>query len=207
MRTHVTQAKKEIDVAWIPTAEAQLGTSQEGLMVQAFLQYRHWLRDQKEASIQTRSLEKIDQVYQDTESSISCAAGCAACCHARVDISKHEKRLLLAHLKQHKITIDKERLAIQAQALREGRWDQLPFADRKCVFLDAESRCSIYENRPLLCRRYFVTSEPRHCHDENWTQISRVPHPDADGFLSAVFTKFKFEALPIFLTENLDKVE
>jgi Fe-S-cluster containining protein len=203
----VSQAKKEIDVAWIPTAEAQLGTTQEALLVQAFLQYRHWLRDQKEASIQTRAQEKIDQVYQDTAATISCAAGCAACCHARVDISKHEKRLLLNHLKQNKLSIDKDRLAIQAQALREGGWDQLPFADRKCVFLDAQNRCSIYESRPLLCRRYFVTSAARHCHDENWSHIARVTHPDADGFLSAVFTKFKFEALPLFLAENWDKVE
>jgi Fe-S-cluster containining protein len=202
-----SQDKKEIDVAWIPTAEAQLGTTQEPLLIQAFLQYRHWLRDQKEASIHSRSLEKIDQVYQNVAKPISCAAGCAACCHARVDISKHEKRLILAHLKQNKMTIDKERLAIQAQALREGRWDQLPFAERKCVFLDEASRCRIYENRPLLCRRYFVSSDKKHCYDENWSHIARVTHADADGFLSAVFTKFKFEALPVFLSENLDKFE
>lgn len=203
----MSQPKKEIDVAWIPTAEAQLGTTQEALLIQAFLQYRHWLRDQKEASIQSRSLEKIDQVYQDGGQPISCAAGCAACCHARVDVSKHEKRLILTHLKQNKMKIDKDRLAIQAQALREGRWDQLPFADRKCVFLDENSRCSIYESRPLLCRRYFVTSDKKHCYDENWSHIARVTNPDADGFLSAVFTKFKFEALPIFLSENLDKID
>ncbi len=203
----MSQDKKEIDVAWIPTAKAQLGTTQEALLIQAFLQYRHWLRDQKEAVVQTRSLEKIDQVYQNVKLPISCAAGCAACCHARVDISKHEKRLILAHLKQHKLKIDKERLARQVLALNEGRWDQLPFADRKCVFLDEESRCRIYDSRPLLCRRYFVHSDKKHCYDENWSQIVRVTNPDADGFLSAVFTKFKFEALPVFLSENLDKFE
>jgi Fe-S-cluster containining protein len=203
----VSQAKKEIDVAWIPTAEAQLGTTQEALLIQAFLQYRHWLRDQKEAAVQTRSLEKIEQVFQKGTEAISCTAGCAACCHARVDISKHEKRLLLTHLKQHKIKVNKDRLSVQAQALREGRWDQLPFADRRCVFLDENSRCSIYENRPLLCRRYFVTSLKEHCYDENWSQIARVTDSDADGFLPAVFTKFKFEALPVFLSENLDKID
>ncbi len=115
----MSQEKKEIDVAWIPTAKAQLGTTQEALLIQAFLQYRHWLRDQKEAAVQTRSLEKIDQVYQNVKQPISCAAGCAACCHARVDISKHEKRLILAHLKQNELKIDKDRLAIQVQALNE----------------------------------------------------------------------------------------
>jgi Fe-S-cluster containining protein len=203
----VSQAKKEIDVAWIPTAEAQLGTSQEALLIQAFLQYRHWLRDQKEGAVQTRSLEKIEQVFQKKPDAISCTAGCAACCHARVDISKHEKRLLLHHLKEHKIELNKERLAVQAQALREGRWDQLPFADRRCVFLDENSRCSIYESRPLLCRRYFVTSLKEHCYSENWSQIARVTDADADGFLSAVFTTFKFEALPVFLSENLDRID
>jgi Fe-S-cluster containining protein len=203
----VSQSKKEIDVAWIPTAEAQLGTTQEALLIQAFLQYRLWLRDQKEVAVQTRSLEKIEQVFQKKPEAISCTAGCAACCHARVDISKHEKRLLLTHLKQHKMQLNKERLAIQAQALREGRWDQLPFADRRCVFLNESSRCSIYESRPLLCRRYFVTSLKEHCYDENWGQIARVTDADADGFLSAVFTKFKFEALPVFLSENLDKID
>jgi len=202
----VAQSKKEIDVAWIPTAEAQIGTAQEPQLIQAFLQHRQWLREQKEGTIQSRSLEKIDQVYQNDQTPISCAAGCAACCHARVDISKHEKRLILAHLKDKKIDLDQERLKIQAEALQEGRWDQLPFTDRKCVFLDADSRCSIYESRPLLCRRYFVTSDKKHCYDENWSQIARVTNPDADAFLSAVFTKFKFEALPVFLSENLAKI-
>ncbi|WP_176736535.1 YkgJ family cysteine cluster protein [Oligoflexus tunisiensis] len=202
----MSQGKKEIDVAWIPTAEAQIGTAQEPLLIQAFLQHRQWLREQKEAAVQTRSLEKIDQVYQNGQQPISCAAGCAACCHARVDISKHEKRLILAHLKTNPVTIDRERLAVQTQALREGTWDQLPFPARQCVFLDKSSRCSIYEARPLLCRRYFVTSDRQHCYAENWSQISRVTNPDADAFLSAVFTKFKFEALPVFLSENLDRL-
>ncbi|MDQ3235064.1 MAG: YkgJ family cysteine cluster protein [Pseudobdellovibrionaceae bacterium] len=202
----MSQTKKEIDVAWIPTAEAQMGTAQEPALIQSFLQHRQWLREQKETAVQTRSLEKIDQVYQNNQQTISCAAGCAACCHARVDISKHEKRLILAHLKTHKTPIDADRLSIQAKALNEGTWDQLPFAVRQCVFLDANSRCSIYESRPLLCRRYCVTSDRKHCYDENWSHIERVTNPDSDAFLSAVFTKFKFEAMPVFLSENLSKI-
>lgn len=202
----MSQGKKEIDVAWIPTAQAQIGTAQESLLVQAFLQHRQWLRDQKEDAVQSKSLEKIDQVYQNCQQPISCMAGCASCCHARVDVSKHEKRLILAHLKQTKRVLDQERLAIQAKALQEGTWDQLPFADRKCVFLDQDQRCSIYEFRPLLCRRYFVTSDKKYCENEDWSHIARVTNPDSDAFLSAVFTKFKFEALPLFLIENLGKI-
>ncbi len=199
------KAPKEIDVAWTPQAQIQLSTPQEPLLIQSFKDHRLWLRDQKEDSVQRKALEKIDQVYSNCQEPVSCAAGCAACCHAKVDVSHHEKRLILAHIKDQTLSIDSERLALQTSALSEGRWDQLPFADRRCVLLDASNRCTIYAARPLLCRRYFVTSDKKFCADEDWTHIVRQTNPDADGCLSAIFTKFKFEALPVFISAHRAK--
>ncbi len=197
----MTDEKRALDVAWTPQAQRQLATADQAEMVQTFLLHRHSLQNQKEGVLHQKALAKIDQVFQSCTLPISCAAGCSACCHGRVDISKHEKRLIMPHIKAKEV--DRERLHKQCQALEQGVWDQLPFADRRCVLLDAQDRCSIYENRPLLCRRYFVTSEKSHCYDESWEELTRPGNIDADAYLSAVFTKFKFEALPLFLRDQL----
>ena len=68
--------------------------------------------------------------------------GCGACCINTKDFKWIEVTLADAARLDHRF-------------LQEG--DVQPFAmkqtaDGRCVCLDADNRCSIYENRPTICR-------------------------------------------------------
>ena len=47
-----------------------------------------------------------------------------------------------------------------------------------CPFLEEES-CSIYANRPLLCREYLVTNDPKFCASPSAEVIAMVAVPGA----------------------------
>ena len=115
---------------------------------------------------------------------ISCRAGCGACCRQLVPITKIEARYLaelvdsMPEPRQSEIrsrfaeVIRRLEEAGILETLRHPEW-VLPETKEKlgltyfglgipCPFLENES-CSIYENRPLVCREYLVTSPPEHC--------------------------------------------
>jgi hypothetical protein len=55
-----------------------------------------------------------------------------------------------------------------------------------CPFLENES-CSIYEDRPLICREYLVTSDPEHCSRPTAQTVKCVKMPrKASAALAAV---------------------
>jgi Fe-S-cluster containining protein len=116
---------------------------------------------------------------------ISCGPGCGACCRQLVPIGEAEAIYLKGMLDG--LYIDRrariqERFGIAEKKLREGGLlDVLRSADKlqdrdgrreiglryfrlgiPCPFLEDES-CGIHPHRPLACREYVVTSNPRHC--------------------------------------------
>jgi Fe-S-cluster containining protein len=124
---------------------------------------------------------------------ISCRAGCAACCRQLVAISLIDAQALadlVASMPQERQAIVRSRFASNIRRLEEaGLLDpnepkgsrallgpELPtveFAVRAvatryfqqqipCPFLENES-CSIYSERPLVCREYHVTSPAEDC--------------------------------------------
>jgi Fe-S-cluster containining protein len=115
---------------------------------------------------------------------VSCAAGCGACCRYIVPISKTEARELRAlvdAMPEPRRSEVRARFADAVSRLEAGgmlgevrAFDALPadvlstvhpryFAlGIPCPFLEEES-CSIHPQRPLICREYLVTSSPEHC--------------------------------------------
>lgn len=63
-----------------------------------------------------------------------------------------------------------------------------------CVFLDPEiETCSVYPGRPLTCRLYFVTSDPKLCHPETGDPShDRVTYLDREPF-----HRYRDQAWPI----------
>jgi Fe-S-cluster containining protein len=131
--------------------------------------------------------------------SISCQAGCGACCRQLVPVSFFEAEALTEWMS----TISPEqRVEVEARfhrallALRNAgvieklldeRWmteEQLAtqlaidyfHAGVACPFLQNES-CSIHPIRPLSCREYLVTSPPALCKDPSVNQVSGVHLP------------------------------
>lgn len=129
----------------------------------------------------------IGSVVKTVEASgrtISCRAGCAACCRQLVPITEPEARRvrdLVEDLPEPRRSAIKARFEAARQRLDEaGLLDVLRNLDRlsaeqrrslgleyfalklACPFLEAES-CSIHPERPGVCREFLVTSPAEHC--------------------------------------------
>ena len=126
--------------------------------------------------------------------SISCRAGCGACCRQAVPVAEAEARRLAALVEAMP---EPRRSEIRARfEAAEQRLEQTALASQvvdmpdgktvvdlgvkyfglgvPCPFLEAES-CSIHPDRPLRCREYFVTSPAAACAAMVEGTIDRVP--------------------------------
>jgi Fe-S-cluster containining protein len=123
----------------------------------------------------------------DAGRSVSCKAGCGACCRQMVPISIFEAEALsawirtLPELQQQELArrfhegllklakgglIDRmvnEDWLAETESARKMALDYL-YQRVPCPFLEDES-CSIHPIRPLICREYLVSSAPEHCFD------------------------------------------
>jgi Fe-S-cluster containining protein len=138
---------------------------------------------------------------------ISCRSGCGACCRQLVAISVIEAESLarlVAEMPAAKQAVIRARFAeavrrLEEQGLldsRERHGDRALVAENRgsreaslqrlsqryfklqipCPFLENES-CSIYEDRPLVCREYHVTSPPERCEKLFEDAVDRVEMP------------------------------
>ena len=130
--------------------------------------------------------------------SISCRAGCGACCRQLVPISIFEAEALAAWI--HTLPVELQqalegRFHATLLKLREqgilARLDPATYTEENterqvaidylaqrvpCPFLVDES-CSIHPFRPLSCREYLVTSPPEFCANPSELQVIGVPIP------------------------------
>jgi Fe-S-cluster containining protein len=133
---------------------------------------------------------------------ISCKAGCGACCRQLVPISVFEAEALAAWVRtlpesqQQELgqRFDQTLRSLAAGGILErlvatGKefWDpeneahgslaiDYHYQRVPCPFLVNEA-CSIHPIRPLICREYLVTSSPEHCVDPATRQTEMVPLP------------------------------
>ena len=130
--------------------------------------------------------------------SISCKSGCAACCRHMALISDIEARALaavVAQMPEPRRSIVRARFAAARQRMEEAglaeparHVDHLPPDHLKalatayfrlgidCPFLEDE-RCSVYDDRPLVCRKLVVTSPPEWCADPDDDRIRPLRLP------------------------------
>lgn len=138
--------------------------------------------------------------------SITCRKGCSACCFTQVSVSKEEAELL-ADLIVKGHPIDVNRLVTQRKAQNSSvDWYKLPYSMRKCVFLNENNECSIYEHRPAVCRTNYVVSHPSHCSTENGKEntIRLLKTKKADIFIAAFFKNSKDSgSLPFMLWKEI----
>ncbi|HLO40218.1 MAG TPA: YkgJ family cysteine cluster protein [Phycisphaerales bacterium] len=129
--------------------------------------------------------------------SVSCRAGCGACCRQFVPISPTEAAHLIRlveSMPEPRRSIVKQRFAEAAAALNAGGLKEPLLAphlqprERRrtigleyfalripCPFLEDES-CSIHPDRPLICREYLVTSPAERCTTLEDIDGVKLPH-------------------------------
>jgi Fe-S-cluster containining protein len=129
---------------------------------------------------------------------ISCRAGCGACCRQLVPIAEPEARRirdLVDALPEPRKSIVTARFDEAQQRLDDAGlleplreragWDStrrrefgLAYFRQgiPCPFLENES-CSIHSERPIMCREYLVTSPPENCTDPTADRVEGVKLP------------------------------
>jgi Fe-S-cluster containining protein len=127
---------------------------------------------------------------------VSCRRGCGACCRQLVPISgteAREIRTLVRELPEPRRTevegryrAARERLdgaglsepLLSSRPFEPGEAERLGLAyfhlGIACPFLEDEA-CSIYEDRPIACHEYLVTSDPAHCARPSAETVECVP--------------------------------
>jgi Fe-S-cluster containining protein len=88
----------------------------------------------------------------------ACRAGCACCCAIPVSVQPPEALYLALHLRA-RLNADAlaalvARLRQRVEARRGWTIAQRRAHQRRCVFLQADGRCGMYDARPLACRGY-----------------------------------------------------
>lgn len=124
---------------------------------------------------------------------VSCRRGCTACCAQAVPVGPAELRAIVAAIDEldEDARVDtRRRIAVRAEDLRglgfssrdlQGRdgaerraVSQRYFAAGiECPLLDGDT-CVVRDARPLICRDYLVTSDPKHCESLDDEQTVRV---------------------------------
>ncbi len=110
-----------------------------------------------------------------------CTSGCSACCHTQVSITSDEADLLASRIHEG-IEINLDSLHVQMAAKNStSAWNALSFKERQCVFLNSKWECSVYEDRPSVCRTNAVIGNPSQCDTTNGVQPQRlIKTPEAD---------------------------
>ncbi len=149
-------------------------------------------------------MQRVKDASAARDETITCRAGCGACCRQYVPISDMEARALaglLEHMPEDRRARVRARFAEAEARLREaGMWDRLTRGGRilasehvtlvvdyfhlgiPCPFLEDEA-CSIHPDRPLICREYLVVSPAIHCAKLERGKIKRLAAPQTSTAL------------------------
>lgn len=122
-------------------------------------------------------LEAIDEVNNEAFANKlpkpSCTKGCSHCCHIRVAATEHEVDLILENLKFNNLEFDADDLkTLEEQSKIQTDAEYITSPHRKCVFLQDDGLCGIYQVRPSACRNYYVFSDPEDCNTYSRKNIS-----------------------------------
>lgn len=127
--------------------------------------------------------QKLDVALQPIGKIASCKAGCSHCCKILIPASRLEGDLLKAYMESHyskeEIKNFKEKINKNKELLKRVIHGEDKFLEENykayneskisCAFLDKDERCTSYEARPFVCRRYLVFNEPDICENKSKT--------------------------------------
>lgn len=144
----------------------------------------------------------------DVRKYVQCKRSCSACCHTQVAITEDEAKLLAKLVKEGN-PIDWSRMFIQAEVGESTeKYYKLTYDQRKCIFLNSSGDCSIYEDRPSVCRTNYVVSDPKDCEVRNdqCNSVQLLNTYSADSWVYSFFkSSSKNGTLPAMLKEALSQ--
>jgi Fe-S-cluster containining protein len=145
-------------------------------------------------------------ISNEKEKTPSCGKGCSFCCYLKTDISDDEAVLLTEYSREIGFEIDYNYLEEQIVKTDE-EFLKIPYAKRKCVFLNEEGACSVYEHRPIACRKLIVVSNSEDCDTENKSgeRVARLASVEAESISVAVLNTRKSGGLAEMMIKAKNK--
>ena len=108
---------------------------------------------------------KVQANLQNDGNRSTCKRGCSYCCHLNVGIGKGEAKILSKDLSHDQIQHLKKQRDVLTKLGKDNYEDfphEVDWETSACVFLK-NNECSVYEDRPMACRMYYVVTEPKLC--------------------------------------------
>ena len=117
------------------------------------------LNIEEEQKLSRMATDKAIELLKDTDTPITCkGSGCFGCCSLTVTVFPEEVKKLADLVLSGKVSIDFARLKRKVMGSER-------IADQWCPFLKGGA-CSVYEDRPIMCSRMIVTSDPENCKND-----------------------------------------
>lgn len=111
-----------------------------------------------------RGLDTVTEQARATGPQPACQAGCAHCCHLRVEATEPEVFHIAQHLRAQPATVRADAISALQRHVATA---QASTTRQACSFL-VDDRCSIYPVRPAACRKAHSLSAT-HCAEQSPT--------------------------------------
>lgn len=136
-----------------------------------------------------KSIKDSKEKHPESFNKIKCSKGCFFCCMTHVAITKDEGIVMINEAKEkglEKLNYDK--LIIQSQHNVEN-WNTMSIENQKCVFLNKNRECSIYEARPSVCRKHLVITDPKYCDPNDYPEhkVGRTNNIEVEILTTAIW--------------------
>ena len=112
-----------------------------------------------------RGLDTVAEQARTTGPQPACQAGCAHCCHLRVEATEPEVFHIALHLRDQPAAAQADALSALQRHVATAAQNRHGPARQACSFL-VDDRCSIYPVRPAACRKAHSLSAP-HCAEQS----------------------------------------
>jgi Fe-S-cluster containining protein len=89
---------------------------------------------------------------------LSCTKGCSFCCHGEVQISNIEASYFLNKIGESK---GNEEILKKQNSVKDFK--ELKWVNTRCPMLGENEECTVYEDRPLICRMTNSIDNPQLC--------------------------------------------
>lgn len=111
----------------------------------------------------------IDNIKEKSgiDSQISCNGKCSFCCHSNILVSHDEGIYVRTIVKQKGIIPNQDRIKKQKSS-GDTHFKDISWQDKACSLLsdpdeNGDRQCTIYEDRPIICRIHNSTENPINC--------------------------------------------
>jgi Fe-S-cluster containining protein len=142
-----------------------------------------------------RGLDTVAEQARTTGPQPACQAGCAHCCHLRVEATEPEVFHIAKHLRAQPAEALADALSALHRHVATAALNPTNPARQACSFL-VDDRCSIYPVRPAACRKAHSLSAP-HCAEQSHT----IPQNlrllvDAEALMAGTALAYRDQPLP-----------